>query len=318
VSGDRRREVLGADLRTGAFIQPILLRCGRRGTRATCTRRRPSARSPPSCHTTMWMTPSRSWRKAKAASSRIGVHVRRGCGRRAGLRTWPPCTGACWWSIEIARRNRPGHGSPVPGSCTVDPDARGGEELGGLRPSTMACSARPCRVPRSDSPRSRAPGIKGAPAPVPASHPFSRDYETLAVGDTVSTHARTITLDDIEHFSAFHAETRSTPTWTKQPPRRIRSFRAASRMDISCCRLRPVCRRSFARAPARQRGSGQSTLSQAGLPGDEIRVRLTVKHKQARKPEHGEVRWDAEVFNQHDETVARYELLTMSARRQVS
>ena len=50
-------------------------------------------------------------------------------------------------------------------------------------------------------------------------------------------------------------------------------------------------------------------------PGDAIRVRLTVKQKQAaRKPEYGEVRWDAEVFNQDDETVARYELLTMSSR----
>ena len=28
----------------------------------------------------------------------------------------------------------------------------------------------------------------------------------------------------------------------------------------------------------------------------------------------GEVRWDVEVFNQDDETVARYDLLTMSAR----
>ncbi|HEY9346635.1 MAG TPA: acyl dehydratase, partial [Inquilinus sp.] len=50
-------------------------------------------------------------------------------------------------------------------------------------------------------------------------------------------------------------------------------------------------------------------------PGDSIRVRLTVKRKTAaRMPEYGEVRWDVEVFNQADETVARYDLLTMSAR----
>ena len=46
-----------------------------------------------------------------------------------------------------------------------------------------------------------------------------------------------------------------------------------------------------------------------------IRVRLTVKQKSpARKPEYGEVRWDVEVFNQNNEPVARYDLLTMSAR----
>jgi oxepin-CoA hydrolase / 3-oxo-5,6-dehydrosuberyl-CoA semialdehyde dehydrogenase len=50
-------------------------------------------------------------------------------------------------------------------------------------------------------------------------------------------------------------------------------------------------------------------------PGDTIRVRLTVKQKQAaRKPKYGEVCSDTEVFNQDGETVARYELLTMSSR----
>ena len=44
-------------------------------------------------------------------------------------------------------------------------------------------------------------------------------------------------------------------------------------------------------------------------------MRLTVKQKSpARKPEYGEVRWDVEVFNQNGEAVARYDLLTMSAR----
>jgi oxepin-CoA hydrolase/3-oxo-5,6-dehydrosuberyl-CoA semialdehyde dehydrogenase len=50
-------------------------------------------------------------------------------------------------------------------------------------------------------------------------------------------------------------------------------------------------------------------------PGDAIRVRLTVKAKNAaRQPEYGEVRWDVEVANQNGETVARYDLLTMNAR----
>jgi oxepin-CoA hydrolase/3-oxo-5,6-dehydrosuberyl-CoA semialdehyde dehydrogenase len=44
-------------------------------------------------------------------------------------------------------------------------------------------------------------------------------------------------------------------------------------------------------------------------------VRLTVKQKRAaRLPDYGEVRWDAEVFNQGGETVAQYDVLTMSAR----
>ena len=54
-------------------------------------------------------------------------------------------------------------------------------------------------------------------------------------------------------------------------------------------------------------------------PGDTIRVRLTVKDKRAaRMPDDGEVRWDVEIFNQDNETVARYDLLTMSARPPVA
>ena len=48
-------------------------------------------------------------------------------------------------------------------------------------------------------------------------------------------------------------------------------------------------------------------------PGDTIRVRLTAKDKNQRNPEYGEVRWDVELFNQDDEPVASYELLTMNA-----
>lgn len=49
-------------------------------------------------------------------------------------------------------------------------------------------------------------------------------------------------------------------------------------------------------------------------PFDDIRVRRTVMEKRPeRRPDYGEVRWDVEVFS-GDATVARYELLTLSAR----
>jgi oxepin-CoA hydrolase/3-oxo-5,6-dehydrosuberyl-CoA semialdehyde dehydrogenase len=47
-------------------------------------------------------------------------------------------------------------------------------------------------------------------------------------------------------------------------------------------------------------------------PGDSMRVELTVKSKSVRDEERGEVRWAVYVFNQKDETVASYELLTMN------
>jgi oxepin-CoA hydrolase/3-oxo-5,6-dehydrosuberyl-CoA semialdehyde dehydrogenase len=47
-------------------------------------------------------------------------------------------------------------------------------------------------------------------------------------------------------------------------------------------------------------------------PGDAMRVELTVKSTSIRDAEKGEVRWAVEIFNQKDEIVATYELLTMN------
>lgn len=57
-------------------------------------------------------------------------------------------------------------------------------------------------------------------------------------------------------------------------------------------------------------------------PGDTIHVRLTVKQKTAKDtPEgtipQGVVEWDVEVFNQHDEPVAVYSILTLVRRGDV-
>ena len=49
------------------------------------------------------------------------------------------------------------------------------------------------------------------------------------------------------------------------------------------------------------------------VPGDSIKVRLTVKAKTPRNEEYGEIRWHVTLTNQDDELVAEYELLTMVA-----
>ena len=50
-------------------------------------------------------------------------------------------------------------------------------------------------------------------------------------------------------------------------------------------------------------------------PGDEIRVVLTAKEITPRETdEYGEVRWDADVVNGKDESVARYDVLTLVAK----
>ena len=49
--------------------------------------------------------------------------------------------------------------------------------------------------------------------------------------------------------------------------------------------------------------------------GDTLQVRLTCKEINPREgADHGEVRWDCRVTNQHGEVVAQYDVLTMVAK----
>ncbi|OYX15427.1 MAG: phenylacetic acid degradation bifunctional protein PaaZ [Rhizobiales bacterium 32-66-8] len=209
-----------------------------------------------------------------------------------------------------------GHGSPLPGLVHGGPGrAGGGEEMGGLRGvfhymQRTALQGSPARL-------SALMGrwLKGAPAPVSAEHPFRRDYDALVRGETVETAARTISLEDIEHFAHFTGDTfyahmdeaaaKANPFFPGRVAHGylILAFAAGLFVDPAPGPL------------LANYGLDNLRFLKPVSPGDAIRVRLTVKEKQpSRKPEYGEVRWDAEVFNQNDETVARYDLLTMSAR----
>lgn len=209
-----------------------------------------------------------------------------------------------------------GHGSPLPMLIHGGPGrAGGGEEMGGIRGvfhymQRTALQGSPGRLTRLTR-----RWTKGAPAPADGPHPFTRDYDTLEIGETVRTASRTITLEDIEHFAHFTGDT----------------FYA--HMNEEAAKANPFFEGrvahgylilSFAAGLFVQPDPGP-VLANYGLdnlrflkpvsPGDAISVRLTVKQKTAaRKPEYGEVRWDVEVFNQAGETVAQYDLLTMNAR----
>ncbi|MEA2881729.1 MAG: oxepin-CoA hydrolase / 3-oxo-5,6-dehydrosuberyl-CoA semialdehyde dehydrogenase [Bradyrhizobium sp.] len=209
-----------------------------------------------------------------------------------------------------------GHGSPLPGLVHGGPGrAGGGEELGGLRGvfhymQRTALQASPARL-------SALTGswMKGAPAPVADVHPFKRNYDQLKIGDTVETASRPISLDDIEHFAEFTGDTfyahmdeaaaKANPFFPGRVAHGylILAFAAGLFVDPAPGPL------------LANYGLDNLRFLKPVSPDDVIRVRLTVKQKSpARKPEYGEVRWDVEVFNQNNEPVARYDLLTMSAR----
>ena len=85
--------------------------------------------------------------------------------------------------------------------------AGGGEELGGVR-GVLHYMQRTA-VQGSPDMLSAITGQwqTGAARPEAQAHPFTRFYEDLSIGDTLSTGAREVTLEDIEHFAAFTGDT---------------------------------------------------------------------------------------------------------------
>lgn len=209
-----------------------------------------------------------------------------------------------------------GHGTPLPALLHGGPGrAGGGEELGGLRSvhhymQRTAIQASPRRL-------AKLTGVwgRGAPAPAADVHPFKLNYNELEIGQSIETASRPITLDDIEHFAHFTGDTfyahmdeaaaKANPFFPGRVAHGylILAFAAGLFVDPAPGPL------------LANYGLDNLRFLKPVSPDDSIKVRLTVKQKSpARRPEYGEVRWDVEVVNQNGEPVARYDLLTMSAR----
>jgi oxepin-CoA hydrolase/3-oxo-5,6-dehydrosuberyl-CoA semialdehyde dehydrogenase len=210
-----------------------------------------------------------------------------------------------------------GHGAALPHLVHGGPGrAGGGEELGGIRAvlhhmQVTSLSASPAMVTAVTG--RWAPG---APTTSDATHPFRKHFEDLAIGETLRTAPRTVTLEDIERFADLSGD------------------RFYAHMDEAAAKANPffegrVAHGYFvvsAAAGLFVDPDPGPCLANYGLerlrfwkpvyPGDTLRVALTCRQKTAREGEaYGEVRWDVSVTNQHDEQVATYEVLTLVATR---
>jgi oxepin-CoA hydrolase/3-oxo-5,6-dehydrosuberyl-CoA semialdehyde dehydrogenase len=308
-------EPAGGDAVNGAFLSPVLLHCG------------DPARSR-HVHTTEAFGPVSTVLPYDDLDQAISLAQRGEGSLVASIFTYDPAVAieltmgmAAYHGrlIHVDRdcaKESTGHGSPLPGLVHGGPGrAGGGEELGGIRGvqhymQRTALQGSPARLASLTK-----TWIKGSPEHQTSLHPFRLNFDEISVGDTVHTAPRTITLEDIEHFAHFTGDTfyahmdeeaaKANPFFPGRVAHGylILSFAAGLFVDPAPGPL------------LANYGLDSLRFLQPVSPGDAIRVRLTVKEKNAaRKPEYGEVRWDAEVFNQRDETVARYELLTMSAR----
>ncbi|HEY8593133.1 MAG TPA: phenylacetic acid degradation bifunctional protein PaaZ [Sphingomicrobium sp.] len=204
-----------------------------------------------------------------------------------------------------------GHGSPLPVLVHGGPGRAGGsEEMGGVRGvkhymQRTAIQSSPAMIAAITEQY-----IPGGPKHVIDTHPFRKRMGELEIGDTLKTKGRTVSLEDIEHFAHFTGDT----------------FYA--HMDEEAAKASPIFEGrvahgylilSFAAGLFVDPDPGP-VLANTGLenlrfltplyPGDSMRVELTVRAKSLKSEETGVVRWAVEVFNQRDELVATYDLLT--------
>ena len=213
-----------------------------------------------------------------------------------------------------------GHGSPLPNLVHGGPGrAGGGEEMGGARGvlhylQRTAVQGSPTMLTAITHEWSA-----GAAQHTEGPHPFRRTFDELAVGDTLVTGTRTITLEDIEAFARLSgdtfyahmddAEARAHGVFTGRVAHGYFIVSAAAGLFVDPA-LGPVLANY---------GLERLRFTKPVYPGDTIRVRLTVKQKTAKDtpPDgvpQGVVEWDVDVRNQHDETVATYSILTLVKR----
>ncbi len=204
-----------------------------------------------------------------------------------------------------------GHGSPLPVLVHGGPGRAGGsEEMGGIRGvkhymQRTAIQSTPAMIAAIS-----AQYIPGGPKCFVDDHPFTKRMGELRIGDTLRTDSRTVTIADIEHFADFTGD------------------KFYAHMDEEAAKASPIFEGrvahgylilSFAAGLFVWPDPGP-VLANTGLenlkfltplyPGDSMRVELTVRSKSLKSEDTGVVRWAVEIFNQKEEMVATYDLLT--------
>lgn len=212
-------------------------------------------------------------------------------------------------------RESTGHGSPLPMLVHGGPGrAGGGEEMGGIR--GVLHHMQRTAVQASPAVLTAVGGrwVAGAPRSEGV-HPFRKSLAELRIGDSVVAGPRTVTADDVAHFAEFTGDTfyAHTDQVAAEANPLFGGIVAHGYLVVS-----------FAAGLFVSPEPGP-VLANYGLenlrfltpvkPGDELTVTLTAKQITPREnADYGEVRWDTDVTNQHGESVAKYDVLTLVAK----
>ena len=308
-------EVLGADADRGAFVSPILLVGD-------------PERSEP--HEVEAFGPV-STVMPYSGTAQLIEYAARGQGSLAGsIVTADPgwarevVLGVAPWHgrlLVLNSRNAKestGHGSPLPQLVHGGPGrAGGGEEMGGMRGVLHHMQRTAVQGDPDTLAAVTGRWVAGAERRETEVHPFRKHLEELRPGDTVVAGPRTVTQEDVEHFAEFTGDTFYAHT------------------DAEAAAANPLFGERVAHgylivslaAGLFVDPAPGPVLANFGVDhlrfltpvkfGDSLTVTLTCKQLTPRESAgYGEVRWDADVTRQDGESVARYDVLTLVAKKE--
>jgi len=208
-----------------------------------------------------------------------------------------------------------GHGSPLPHMTHGGPGrAGGGEEMGGIRGVMHYMQRTALQGSPTTISKICQKYIGNAKTSIAEKHVFRLHFEELAIGQTLVSESRTITLDDIEKFanlSGDHFYAHMDEKAASENP--FFDGRVAHGYFIVSMAAGLFVEPSPGPVLANY-GLDDLRFTEPVYPGDDLTVQLTCKQKSYRRGKgYGEVRWDIAVTNQEDVVVASYDILTMVA-----
>jgi oxepin-CoA hydrolase/3-oxo-5,6-dehydrosuberyl-CoA semialdehyde dehydrogenase len=312
-------EVIGADKQKGAFFPPVLLVCNN-----------PLASDAP--HSIEAFGPVNTVMPYQRIDEAIEL-AKMGRGSLAGsvftadnAHAKAVTLGTAAYHGRLVLINRDcaqestGHGSPLPHLVHGGPGrAGGGEEMGGVRGVLHFMQRTALQGSPTMLSKIMNQWMRGAERPESARHPFRLFFEEIEVGQTLTTHRRTVTEADVVNFAGisgdfFYAHMDDVAAKASLFEKRVAHgyfvLSAAAGLFVDP-------------APGPVLANyGLDTLRfvKPVYIGDTIQAKLTCKQKTLKQvPEgvipQGVVAWDVEVTNQAGEAVALYTILTLVARK---
>ena len=212
-----------------------------------------------------------------------------------------------------------GHGSPLPHLVHGGPGrAGGGEELGGIRGVKHYMQRTAIQGSPTTLSRVTSEWLVGAKRPESDRHPFTRTFDELNIGDTLTTHRRTVTESDIGRFAGLSGDFFYAHMDEIAATRSLFEGRVAHGYFVLSAAAGLFVHPAEGPVLANY-GLENLRFTQPVHIGDTIHARLTCKKKTAKEPREDEepqgvVEWHVDVLNQEDELVATYSILTLVRR----